>query len=141
MKVLIRVRRRGRSLCPTIQGPTDVVSLLAPEARGLDRECFWRLDLDARNAVVAYELVSIGTLTAALVHPREVFKGALLANAAGVILAHNHPSDDVSPSPEDRETTARLKRAGELLGVPLLDHVILGSGAPAYFSFREAGLL
>ena len=139
MTITVRLVRRGHRKSCVVTTAQDVANLLGPTARGLDREHFWCISLDARHAVIALELVSIGTLTAALVHPREVYKGALLANAASVIVAHNHPSNDRSPSPEDRETTRRLKEAGAILGVPLLDHVVLGGAG--YYSFRESGLL
>ncbi len=92
---------------------------------GKDREHFVALHLDGRHRVVSAEVVSVGTLTTSLVHPREVFKGAMLANSAAVICAHNHPSGDVKPSEEDRQVFDRLKEAGELLGIPLLDFLIV----------------
>lgn len=104
-----------------------------------DREHFLVILCDARNAVIGVNTVSIGTLTASLVHPREVFKPAILAGAAAVILAHNHPSGCAKPSPEDKEATRRLKEAGKLLGIPVLDHVIVAEGDA--FSFRSAGIL
>lgn len=122
-----------------IQSPADAFRFLARDARNLDREHFWRLDLDARNQVIGYEVISVGTLTASLVHPREVFKGAILANAAGIILAHNHPSGEARPSPEDREVTRRLTKGGALLGIPVLDHIILAG--LKFYSFREQGLI
>jgi DNA repair protein RadC len=78
--------------------------------------------------VIGFNLVAIGTLTSALVHPREVFKAAILANAAAIILVHNHPSGDPEPSAEDRALTSRLKEAGEILGIRILDHVVIGDG-------------
>lgn len=107
---------------------------------GEEREHFIAVYLDARSKVKGVSVVSIGTLSASLVHPREVFRPAIVAGAAAVVVAHNHPSGDVSPSPEDKDATRRLQRAGELLGVPLLEHLILSEGA-AYFSFKERGLL
>src|SRR3990167_1941081 len=107
---------------------------------GADKEHFVMAALDAQNRVIGLSLVSLGTLTASLVHPREVYKPALLLNAAAVIVCHNHPSGDPAASPEDREATRRLVRAGDLLGVPLVDHVILGEGE-TFFSFRDKGLL
>ncbi|MDQ3927236.1 MAG: hypothetical protein M3272_09690, partial [Actinomycetota bacterium] len=83
-------------------------------------------------------LVSVGTLSASLVHPREVFKPAVRASAASVILAHNHPSGKVEPSQEDREVTRRIGEAAEVLGIEVLDHVIVGDG---YFSMKEHGML
>lgn len=107
--------------------------------RKADREHFVALYMNARNQVIAVDTISIGTLSASLVHPREVFKGALLFNAAAVVVAHNHPSGDSTPSAEDKSTTSRLVRAGELLGVPLLDHLVVVQ--ESHFSFKEAGLI
>ncbi|MCX5787121.1 MAG: DNA repair protein RadC [Elusimicrobia bacterium] len=101
------------------------------------KEHFVALYLSARNRLLHTETVSIGTLTASLVHPREVFGPAVERAAAGVIVAHNHPSGEARPSPEDRAATARLERAGRILGVPLLDHVVVADGG--FFSFREDG--
>ncbi len=140
MKVRVMLVREGRKQEPLeVSGPGSAFLFLREKARNLDREHFWRLDLDARNRIIGYEVVSIGTLTASLVHPREVFVGALLQKAGGVIIAHNHPSGEITPSPEDKETTRRLVKAGELLGVPVLDHLIIGDGK--YFSFKESGLM
>lgn len=93
--------------------------------------------LDTANHVLATPTISIGTLSS-LVHPREVFKPAIESSAARVILAHNHPSQNLKPSPEDCEVTKRLARAGELLGIEVLDHVIIGDGC---ISLKEQGLL
>jgi DNA repair protein RadC len=105
----------------------------------LDREMFVCLYLDHKNRVDGVHVVSVGSLAASLVHPREVFKGAMLANAAAIIVLHNHPSGDPTPSLEDRTITARLRAAGEILGIVLLDHVVVG--ADGFRSFSEAGLL
>ncbi len=105
-----------------------------------DREHFAVAALDARRKVIGVQIVSVGTLTATLIHPREVFKPAILLNAAAIVLSHNHPSGDPSPSAEDRESTRRIQRAGELLGIPVADHVIIGGGE-SFFSFRESGML
>jgi DNA repair protein RadC len=103
-----------------------------------DREHFTVVLLDARNRVVGVNTVSIGTLTASLVHPREVFKPAILANAAAIIVAHNHPSGDPEPSNEDVAITQRLGEAGALLGIRLLDHLVLGAdGAFVSLADRE----
>lgn len=90
-----------------------------------DREKFLCLHLDVKNHIVNYEVVSIGALSTSLVHPREVFKGALLANAANIICLHNHPSGDPMPSQEDIAITRRLREAGNILGIELLDHIII----------------
>jgi len=109
------------------------------DLRGLAKEHFVALYLNARHDLLHRETISIGTLTASLVHPREVFAPALERRAAGVVVAHNHPSGSCEPSPEDRETTRRLRDAGALLGIPLLDHVLVTESR--YFSFRRHGLL
>ncbi len=119
--------------------PGAIVAILRPMFEGMDREQFVVVMLNARSVVIGLNVVSIGTLTASLVHPRETFKAALIAGAAAIIIAHNHPSGDVTPSAEDKDATRRLVRAGELLGVPVLDHVIMGDSK--HFSFKEAGLI
>jgi DNA repair protein RadC len=107
---------------------------------GVDREYFVALALDQKNKVIGVHTVSIGTLTASLVHPREFFKVSLLCNAAAVVAGHNHPSGNPDPSSDDRQTTRRLASVGKLLGIPLLDHVVIGA-RPDYYSFSEQGLL
>ena len=103
-----------------------------------DREAFVVLLLDVKHRVIAEEVVTIGILDGALIHPREVFKAAVAGSAAGIIVAHNHPSGDPKPSGQDAEVTKRLRKAGEVLGIPVVDHVIVGSTG-AHFSFREQG--
>lgn len=116
----------------------EVYQLLRQEAASWDREHFLVLALDGKNRLLGVETISVGTLTASLVHPREVMKGLLLANAAAFIVAHNHPSGDPTPSAEDVAITQRLREVGELLGIRLLDHVIIGDGR--YRSFSDEGL-
>ncbi len=106
-----------------------------------DREYFVTLMLDGKNRITGLHIVSEGSLNQSIVHPRETFKAAILANAAAVILAHNHPSGDTAPSREDREITRRLKEAGDLLGIKVLDHVIIATDTGNYLSFTESGLL
>src|SRR5207245_8530671 len=98
---------------------------LHPFFAGLDREQFLVCCLDAKHAIIGVNVVSIGSLTLSIVHPREVFKPAILLNASAIICAHNHPSGDPSPSPEDRQLTVRLRQASEMLGITLLDHIVL----------------
>ena len=139
LKVRVMLVREGPTEKAKIGNPQDVVKLLGREVRGLDRKQLWRIDLDARHNVLGYEVVSVGTATASLVHPREIFKGAILNSAVGIVLAHNHPSQDTSPSPEDREVTRRIQKAGDLLGIPLVDHLILAD--EKFYSFKETGRL
>lgn len=130
-----QVRNPGR---PMISSPADVDRLLRGRIANLDRENFVVVLLNTKNEVIESPLVSVGTLSAALVHPREVFKPAIRASAASVILAHNHPSGKVEPSREDREITGRLVESAEILGIEVLDHVILGDG---FYSMKEHGKL
>ena len=102
------------------------------------KEYFLTLHLDGKNRIVCMEEVSVGSLNQSIVHPREVFKSALLSSAAAIVLIHNHPSGDPTCSREDREITRRIKEAGDLLGVRVLDHIIIGD---SYMSFVEQGLL
>jgi DNA repair protein RadC len=120
-----------------IRDPSDVFRHFHARLRDAPRECFLTLLLDGRHRLLREELVSQGTLTASLVHPREVFRPALQACAAARVLVHNHPSGDPTPSPEDREVTRRLARAGEILGIQVVDHVIVAERG--YCSLREEG--
>jgi DNA repair protein RadC len=130
-----RVRNPGRA---TVSSPADVDSLLRGKIATEDRENFVVVLLNQKNEVLESPTVSVGTLSASLVHPREVFKPAVRASAASVILAHNHPSGNTEPSAEDREVTRRISEAAGILGIEVLDHVILGDG---YFSMKESGLV
>ncbi|MBT1073491.1 RadC family protein [Pelotalea chapellei] len=103
------------------------------------KEHFLALHLDGKNKIVCFDRVSVGSLNQSIVHPREVFKSAILSSAAALILVHNHPTGDPSPSAEDRAITKRLSEAGELIGIRVLDHLIVGDGK--YVSFVEQGLL
>lgn len=102
------------------------------------KEHMFSLHLDSKNHLICVELVSVGSLNASVVHPREVFKSVLLSSAAGLIIIHNHPSGDPTPSREDRDITKRLKDASELLGIRLLDHIIIGETC---YSFADHGTL
>jgi DNA repair protein RadC len=103
------------------------------------KEHFLAIHLSSKNTIQCIEIVSTGSLNAAVVHSREVFKSALLSSAAALIVLHNHPSGDPTPSREDLELTGRLKEAGELLGIRVLDHIIIGNGS--YVSLADRGLL
>ena len=122
----------------TLGSPSDVYELLGDRMGHLDREHFVVLLLDTKNHLLGSELVSVGSLDASIVHPREVFKAAVRRSASGVILVHNHPSGDPSPSEADLRSTQRLEEAGRVLGIPVLDHVIIGDGR--FVSLRQSGL-
>jgi DNA repair protein RadC len=133
-----RLAARRRAPGEALRGPADVFRHFHPTLRDAPHERFLVVLLDGRHRVLRHELVSQGTLTASLVHPREVFRPALRESAAALVLVHNHPSGDPAPSAEDREVTARLVRAGELLGIPVVDHVVVAERG--YASLREGGL-
>ena len=120
-----------------IRDSTAAAAALRPFFAGLDREQFLVCCLDAKHAIIGVNVVSIGSLTLSIVHPHEVFKPAILLNACGIIAAHNHPSGDHTPSPEDRTLTARLRQAGDLIGITILDHIILGDERT--YSFADQG--
>jgi len=107
--------------------------------KGHDREEMLAIILDSKNTITGIHTISIGTLTMSIVHPRETFKAAILMSAAAIILAHNHPSGDPTPSAEDRALTDRLVKAGNLLGIRVIDHVIVGDNR--YVSFADQGWL
>jgi len=134
-------RVAGHRLRPgdSIRSAADVHRHFYPQLRDAPRERFLVLLLDGRHRVIRPVVASEGTLTASLVHPREVFAPALKEPAAAVVLVHNHPSGDPTPSREDREVTARLIAAGELLGIPVLDHVVVAE--QGFVSLREEGQL
>lgn len=127
--------RSGRK----IRGPRAVHRRLGPLLRDCRQEEFWALYLDTQNRVLEERRLTVGLLNSSLVHPREVFAPAIAAAAASLILAHNHPSGDPEPSPEDVEVTGQMVASGEVLGIPVRDHVILGDGR--YVSLMERGLL
>jgi DNA repair protein RadC len=133
-----RLAREGPVERTRIRGPRDAYELCAPSMRDLAQEEFRVLLLNTQHAVLRELLVTRGTLDASVVHPREVFRAAITESAAAMILVHNHPSGDPTPSPEDREVTRQLAEAGRLIGIPVLDHVVVGDGR--YVSFVEAGL-
>ncbi|MDX2192362.1 MAG: DNA repair protein RadC [Gemmatimonadales bacterium] len=134
-----RMLREERPRLPRIRIPRDVVPLLAPRLRDLPVEEFHLVALDGQSQVLRIILITRGLLDGSLVHPREVFRPAIAEAAAGIIVVHNHPSGDPTPSPEDHAITRRLAEAGRLLGVPLFDHVIVGGDR--YLSFAEQGMV
>jgi DNA repair protein RadC len=129
----------GNYLSPKIRytSPTQIFDTFG----FLEHECkesFIALHLDGKNRIICADIVSVGSLNQSIVHPREVFKTALLSSAAALLLIHNHPTGDPTPSSEDLEVTRRLREAGDLLGIKILDHIIIGS---SYYSFVERGVI
>ncbi len=120
-----------------INAPEDVYRRLCPIMRESKKECFIELCLDTKNQVIRQDTISIGSLNANIVHPREVFRTALIQSAAHIIVAHNHPSGDPTPSREDIDITKKLVETGKIMGIDVLDHVIIGDGR--HFSMKEAG--
>ncbi len=110
---------------PVVKSPEDVVSIVKSQLKGKKKEHFLVLCLDTRNNVINCRAISMGSLDTSIVHPREVFKEAISSSAASVILVHNHPSGDPGPSKEDIELTKRLAKAGEIMGIEVLDHIIV----------------
>ena len=124
---------------PRISVAVDAAAMLRPGMRHLRHEEFRVMMLDSKNRMLDIETVSMGTLTASLVHPREVFRAAIARNSASLIVAHNHPSGDPEPSREDVRITERLRDAAEIIGLRFLDHIIFGDNR--WVSFQERGLL
>ncbi len=142
IKAAIELGRRHQK--PSLAGASfcsseDVASYYRPRMKDLKKEIFRCALLDTKNKIIRDEVVSIGSLTSSIVHPRDTFKAAIRESAAAVIFIHNHPSGDTKPSQEDILLTRRLVQAGELLGIQVLDHIIIGDGS--HFSFRENGLI
>ena len=136
---LIRDRSDGKEAPGSITRPADALPWLT-DILAKDRECFAAIHLDSRNRPIAVEVVSIGTLNASMVHPRELFKAAILSNDAGLVLAHNHPSGDPTPSREDMELTRRMVQAGDILGIEVLDHIVVAPDG-GFVSMGEANLM
>ena len=122
-----------------ISSPKDSANILKDFIGENDREALAVLTLDTKNKITSITIASVGSLNSSIVHPREIFKTAILANAASIIIGHNHPSGDASPSKEDISITLRLKECGKILGIELLDHIIIGDDNN-YISLKEKGL-
>jgi len=134
-----RLARRAVSDRPAIRRPEDAAKLVMEDLRSELKEHFVCLFLNTKNQVIARETLSVGTLNASLVHPREVFRAAIKRGCASIICIHNHPSGDPTPSPEDIALTRRLHEAGSLIGIDVLDHIIIGDGR--FVSLKEQGYL
>lgn len=127
-----------------IREPEDAAKIMQQHYDGSDREVFSFIALNVKHRVIGIHDVSVGSLTASVVHPREVFKAALLMNSAAIIIAHCHPSGDTTPSREDLNITRQLMEAGKLLDIPILDHLITGTDQEAHTAFcsmKEEGYI
>lgn len=120
-----------------MNNPAQVVEALGKELCEMDREVMCVINMKTNSVPINLSIVSMGTLNASLVSPRELFKSSILSNAASILLVHNHPSGSLEPSQNDLQLTARLKAAGDLLGIEVLDHIIVGGDNSHYFSFCE----
>jgi len=139
--VQLQRRLAQRVLLPgkPFRSSLEIYEHFRPQFEELKKECFWDVLLDGKNRILKIVKISEGSLTASLVHPREVFRPAIQEAAAAVLFVHNHPSGDPSPSPEDIQITRRLLETGRIIGIKPLDHVIIGG--LRYFSFADQGLL
>ncbi len=135
------LRESGPWYAETVKCPADVVQIMHDhlDLENCDREHFIVIYLDRKGGTNAICIVSVGGLNSSIVHPREVFKTALLTSSASIILVHNHPSGDPAPSIEDKDVTKRLVDAGRIMGIDVLDHIIIGVGK--YCSLKEKGLM
>lgn len=132
-----RIGQQKVNTCPVIRGPQDGADLVMQEMSMLSQEHFHCVFLSTRNRLVHRETIFIGSLNSSVVHPREIFKQAMKYSAASVMCFHNHPSGDASPSSQDITVTKRLKKAGDLLGIPLIDHIIIGNNT--FTSLKQEG--
>lgn len=130
-----------RSRFPVFTTPSEVAKALSRFFTDLDREMFAIAILDTRNQLRRFHVVSVGSLNASIVHPREVFRPAIKHGAASIVLLHNHPSGDITPSPDDIALTKRLKEVGSVLGIEVLDHLIIGADGTTYCSLKTRGLM
>jgi DNA repair protein RadC len=124
---------------PKINSMDDVVRVVKPMIADANKEFFIALFLNTKNGVLKQEIISIGSLNANVVHPREIFKTACMISASSIIVAHNHPSGDPTPSREDIEITKKIYEAGKMMGIEVLDHVIIGYDRN--YGFKESGQL
>ncbi|PQP80049.1 hypothetical protein C0Q44_29530 [Paenibacillus sp. PCH8] len=134
-----RIARSRLTPSTSIRTPHDAADILMEQMRYLQKEHFVCLFLNSKNHIIAQETLSMGSLNASIVHPREVFRAAIKCSSASIVCAHNHPSGDPTPSPEDIQITKRLIEAGTIVGIDVLDHIIIGDGT--YVSLKEKGLV
>lgn len=138
-KVTLVREGSGVSEHKAIRSPEDIFAIMAQEYENAVVETAQMLALDTKNKIIGVFTISTGSLNASIIHPRDVFQRAILSNAAAVVLVHNHPSGDPTPSPEDRELTRKLVEAGKMLDIEVLDHVVIGEGR--FVSLKERGVI
>ncbi len=124
-----------------VNNPSLVAEFIRGKIADENREHFSMLGINNKNVVVIYHNVSVGTVSESIVHPREVFAPALLAGCSGVIVTHNHPSGIIGPSRQDIETTKKILEAGKIIGIPLVDHIIVGFDTDEFYSMKENGYI
>ncbi|MNO12642.1 hypothetical protein D3C76_22550 [compost metagenome] len=134
-----RLARSRQPEAQIIRSPRDAADILMEQLRYLQKEHFVCLFLNTKNHIIAQETLSIGSLNASIVHPREVFRAAIKCSSASIVCVHNHPSGDPTPSSEDILITNRLCKAGEIVGIDVLDHIVIGDGE--FVSLKEQGLM
>lgn len=141
--MLLKLKETGRTNITSPEAVYRVLSRVLKSENQLDRdkEHFWAIGLTTRNRIKYVDLVSLGTLNASLVHPRELFRTAIKRAACSMIVAHNHPSGDPEPSTEDTRITTRIREAGSIIGIEVLDHVIIAGSRYTSFKERNGGLL
>lgn len=122
-----------------LNSPQTVADFLKDKIGNECKENFVVLGVNNKNEVMIFSKISTGTVSESIVHPREVFGAAILGNCSGIIISHNHPSGTLTPSRQDITTTKRLKEAGEIMGIPVIDHIIIGFNSDNYYSFKEEG--
>ncbi|MHB9095685.1 MAG: RadC family protein [Eubacteriales bacterium] len=143
IKAAVELGRRLSTKAPgprqVIKSPVDIYNLLKERMRYYDREHFKAVFLNTKHHVITVETVSVGSLNSSLVHPRELFKSSIKRSAAALILVHNHPSGDPTPSTEDTEITRRLVEVGNIIGIQVIDHVVIGENS--FVSLKELGVI
>ncbi len=141
-KISIRlVKDSSLNIDYPLSSPEKIAEVIGNELRDMDREIFCVIHLKGDCSVSSYTFASVGSIDRAIVSPREIFKGAILSNAASLVVMHNHPSGNIEPSDQDVLTTKRLNEACNLMGIPLMDHIIVGAGNSEYYSFAEHELV
>jgi len=139
MRIILReekIEYKNRSIMP-VKSPAQAIDA-AKELKNMEQECCCVLNLSSKNNLISSEIVTLGLLNSCLMHPREIFKQAIIKNASAIVLLHNHPSGDPTPSKEDIKITKNMIEAGKIIGIDVLDHIIVGN---TFLSMREEGVV